>query len=120
MYRHLEFSASGSSGLFESTNLCRLQKIQRKYPEFSFPKYFTSFGALHIVIKSLIANRHLVVGTGLDEILGDTSIETAGLQTLTVDVNHIHKARYCVQLPFVSIYTCLKEAIFVGGRTFFI
>ena len=52
--------------------------------------------------------------------VGDTSIETAGLQTLTVDVNHIHKARYGVQLPFVSTYTCLKEAIFVGGRTFFI
>ena len=58
----------------------------------------------------LKANRHLVAGTGLDKILGDTSIDTAGLQTATVEVNHIHKARYSVQLSVVSIYTSLKEA----------
>ena len=57
----------------------------------------------------MIANGHLVAGTGLDEFLGDTSIDTAGLQTATVDVNHIHKARYSVQLSIVSIYTCLKK-----------
>ena len=58
----------------------------------------------------LTANRHLVAGTGLEEILGDTSIDTACLQTATVDVNHIHKARYSVQLSVVSIYTCMKKA----------
>ena len=58
----------------------------------------------------MIANGHLVAGTGLDGFLGDTSIDTAGLQTATVDVNHIHKARYSVQLSIVSIYTCLKKA----------
>ena len=58
----------------------------------------------------MIANGHLVAGTGLDEILGDTSIDTAALQTANADVNHIHKSRYSVQLSVVSIYTCLKEA----------
>ena len=33
---------------------------------------------------------------------------TAGLQTATVDVNHIHTARYFVQLFVVPIYICLK------------
>ena len=74
-----------------------------KMPEFVFTKYFAFFGALHI------ANGHLVAVTGLDEILGDTSIDTAGLQTTTVDLNHIHKVRYSFQLPVVSIYTCLKK-----------
>ena len=40
----------------------------------------------------------------------DSSIDAADLQTATVDVNHIHKARYSVQLSVVSIHTCLKKA----------
>ena len=78
--------------------------------EFAFPKYFALFGALHIEKQLLIANGHLVAVTGLDEILGDTSVDTASLQTVTVDVNQIHKARYSVQLSVVSIYASLKEA----------
>ena len=58
----------------------------------------------------MIANGHLVAGTGLDQILSDKSIDAAGLQTATVNVNHIQKARYSVQLSVVSIYTCLKGA----------
>ena len=83
--------------------------IQWKYPEFEFSKYSSLFGALHIEKELLIANEHLVAGTGLEEILDDTSIYIAGLQTATVDVNHIHKARYSVQLCVVPIYICLKE-----------
>ena len=86
--------------------LCKI--IQCKYPEKA--EYFALFVALHIEKGLLIANRHKVVTIGQDEILGDTSIDTAGLQTATVDVNHIHKARYSVQLSVLSIYTCLKEA----------
>ena len=56
----------------------------------------------------MIANEHLVAETGLDEILGDTCIDTAYLQT--ADVNHIPKARYSDELSAVSIYTCLKKA----------
>ena len=56
----------------------------------------------------LIENKCLVAVTGLDKILGNTAIDKVGLQTATVDLNHIHKARYSVQLSVVSIYTCLK------------
>ena len=76
--------------------------IQLKYMEFKAPKYFPLF-------KPAIVNGHLVAGTGLDEILGDTSIDTASLQTAAVDENNIHNARCFVQLS-VSVYTCLKEA----------
>ena len=56
----------------------------------------------------MIANKHLVAETGIDEILGYTCIDTACLQT--ADVNHIPKARYSDELSAVSIYTCLKKA----------
>ena len=59
--------------------------------------------------KLFIANGHLVAWTGLDEILGVTSIDTANIKTATVDVNHIYKARYSVQLTFLSKYNRLKE-----------
>ena len=87
------------------------------------------FEAFHIEKELLIANGHLLAGTRVDEILDDIFIDTAGLQTATADVNHIHKARNYVQLSVVSIYTCLKEGckvkfriatIFVGGGTLFI
>ena len=51
-----------------------------------FQIYFALLGALLIEKKLLIANGHLV-GTGLEENLGDTSSYTAGLQTATVEVN---------------------------------
>ena len=75
--------------------------IQSKYSVFAFPKYFTLFGALHIKEELLIAHGHLVAGTGLNEIVGHTPIDTADLQTTTVDVNHVPKARF-----FLLIICC--------------
>ena len=51
-----------------------------------FQIYFALLGAFLIEKKLLIPNGHLV-GTGLEENLGDTSSYTAGLQTATVEVN---------------------------------
>ena len=65
----------------------------------------------HFTLKLLTVNEHLVARAGIDGLLGNTSIDTSGLQTATVDVNHIHKARYFIQQSVVSIYTCLKEAL---------
>ena len=53
--------------------------IQWKYLEFAILKHFALFGALKIEKELLIGNVHLVAVTGLYEILGDTSIDTAGL-----------------------------------------
>ena len=61
-------------------------------------------------LKHEYINRLKVRGTWLTEILGDNDIDTIGLQTASVDVNHIHKSRYSVQLSVVAIYACLKEA----------
>ena len=78
--------------------------IQWKYPEFTYSKYFALFGALLSEKELLIPNGQLV-GTGLKEILSDTSIYTAGLQTATVSVNHIHK----VQLPVKCSTICCAD-----------
>ena len=69
----------------------------------AFSKYFAL--SLHIKKELLIANGHLVAGTRLEKILGETSVYTVGLQTATLDVNHTNKARYSV----VVIYICLKK-----------
>ena len=85
--------------------------LQWTFPErFSVPKYFPMFGCLHIEKALFMSNGHLVRGMGLTEILGDNEIDTIGLQTTSVDVNHIHKARYSIQLSVVAIYACLKDA----------
>ena len=70
--------------------------IQWEYSELAFSKCFALFGAIYIEKEILIATGHLVAGTGLKGILGDTSIYMVHLQTASVDVNHIHKARYSI------------------------
>ena len=85
-----------------------LSKInQWMCPDFSFPRYF---GGLHIEKALLIANGNILGGSWLDNILGGAAIDTIGLETAVLDVNHIHKARYSLQLSVVVIYACLKEA----------
>ena len=88
-----------------------LSKInQWMCPDISFPRYFPLFGGLHIENALLIANGNLLGGSGLDNILGVAAIDTIGLETAVLDVNHIHKAGYSLQLSVVVIYACLKEA----------
>ena len=59
------------------------------------------------------------------QILGDTSIDTAGLQIATVDVNHIHKVRYsnfnCLLWQYMDmfIYSAWNVDISKKCKTFF-
>ena len=95
--------------MFRQANLCFEQNgsvaLSRIFISTVFPSvWWTSYR------KSVtyIANGNLI--GGLDEILGDSAIDTIGLETAAVDVNHIHNARYSVQLSVVSVYACLIEA----------
>ena len=74
------------------------------------PRYFALFGGLHIEKAMLVAHGNLIRSSGLEDFLGDQQIETIGLQTAALDVNHIHRGRYVIQLSSVGIYACLKAA----------
>ena len=88
-----------------------LSKInQWLFPKFAPPKYFPIFGGLHIEKALLTSHGLLIGGSGLEDILGDKQIETIGLQTADVDINHIHKGRYAIQLSSTAIFACLKAA----------
>ena len=91
--------------------------IQWKYLTFSFWKYFDLFGAVHIEKELLKANGHLIAGIGLGEILGDTSNNTAGLQTSGMDVFNIQKAWCSAQLSAVSIYHSRKIPLSKSEQT---
>ena len=80
------------------------------FPKFSLPKYLPLFGGLHIEKALLVAHGKLIAGSGLEELLGDMEMDTTGLKTASLDVNHIHKGRYAIQLSSVAIYTRLKTA----------
>ena len=58
----------------------------------------------------LVAHGNLIRGSGLEDLLGDKQIETIGLQTAALEVNHIHRGRYVIQLSSAGIYDCLKAA----------
>ena len=58
----------------------------------------------------LVAHGNLIRGSGLEDLLADKQIETIGLQSAALDVNHIHRGRYVIQLLSVGIYACLKAA----------
>ena len=81
--------------------------IQWKYLVFPFRNYLDLFGALHNKKESLKVNGHLVAGIGLGEILGDTSINTAGLQTAAMDVN-----LYPESLVLSSTICCVDIRLF--------
>ena len=89
-----------------------LSKInQWLFPIFNMPEYFPLFGGLHIEQAILIAHGKLIAGSGLEELFEDMELETVGLKTATLDVNHIHKSRYAIQLSSVAINTCLKRTL---------
>ena len=56
----------------------------------------------------IVAHGNMIRGSGLEDFLGDKKIETIGLQTAALDVNHIRRGRYVIQLSSVGIYACLK------------
>ena len=79
-------------------------------PKFAVPRYVALFGGLHIEKAMLVARGNLIRGSGLENLLGYKQIGTIGLQTAALDVNHIHRGRYVIQLSSVGIYACLKAA----------
>ena len=72
------------------------KEVQYRFAE-EFHDYFAMFVGLHIEQCLLKIHGQLIAGNGLPEVLNQCSLATTGLDAV-VDVNHIKRARYCVQV----------------------
>ena len=74
-----------------------------------FSDYVAMFGGLHIEQCLLVVHGQLIENSGLKEILDTCSLATIGTGAV-VDVNHIKRARYCLQVSLCSLYRKLVNA----------
>ena len=79
---------------------------------FGSSSYFSLFGGLHIEKILLTVYGELVKGSGLENILSACD--------LSINVNHIKQARYCLQVSIAAIFTKLKEAHGASGSDLFL
>ena len=67
-------------------------------------------GALHIEKALLFVHSKLIGGTGVDTIIGDKRVNIIRLQSAVLDVNHMYKSCYSLQLCSATLYSCLKDS----------
>ena len=103
-------SQQESIGLFGSTNISPLQNNTMEVSRICISKVLCFVWSASHWDRIIDSKQTHSSGNRTRRILDYTFIDTAGPQTVTVDVNCIHKARFSVQLSVVSIYTCLDEA----------
>ena len=81
--------------------------LQWRFPElFGQDKYFCIFGSLHIEKSILILCSSLIEGSGLNKIMNSCGLSIVGTDSL-VTVNHITRARYCIQVAACVIFSLL-------------
>ena len=79
--------------------------VQWRYPEkFSDEHYFSIMGGLHIEQEVLDIHGEIISGRGLTEILDNNELSTIGISSATLDVNHIKRSRYCLQVTLCALY----------------
>ena len=87
------------------------KELQLRLPQmFGYDKYICMLGDLHIEQSLLVMHGQLIKGSGLDSIMSNTNLSTAGGTTALVDVNHIKRSRYCLQVSVIVVYKLLKAA----------
>ena len=75
-----------------------MKELQERFPDrFGLEKYFCLFGSLHREKSILLLCGSLIEGSGLDKIIASCELSIAETDSL-VSVNHIKKARYCIQV----------------------
>ena len=78
------------------------------YPE-EFEGYFCFMGGLHIEQAALVCNGQLIKGSGLEDIVDTTSLDTVGLKTTVCDVSNIKKATYTLQVVAAALTKKLND-----------
>ena len=72
-------------------------------------KYFCLFGPLHLEKLIILLCGSLIEGSGLDKIMALCGLSIVGMDSL-VSVNHIKRARYCIQVAVYIMFSLLASA----------
>ena len=85
------------------------KELQLRLPLiFGHDKYLSLLGDLHIEQSLLVMHGDLIKGSGLDTVMQHSNLSTIGGTSALVDVNHIKRSRYCLQVSSVVIYRPLQ------------
>ena len=80
------------------------KQVQWRYPgRFSDGLYFSIMGGLHIEQEASNIHGEIISGSGLAEILENNDLSTNGVSSATLDINHIKRSRYCLQVTLCFI-----------------
>ena len=71
---------------------------------FSEDLCFSIMGGLHIEQEVLNIHGEIISGSWLAEILENNELSTIVISSATLDVNHIKRSRYCLQVTLCGLY----------------
>ena len=87
-----------------------LKELQWRFSNgFGPEKYFWLCGSLHLEKSILLLCGLLIEGSGLDKIMAVCGFSIVGMDSL-VSVNHIKRARYCIQVAICVMFSLLSSA----------
>ena len=87
-----------------------LEELQWRFSNGYGPeKYFWLFGSLHLEKSILLLCGLLIEGSGLDKIMAVCGFSIVGMDSL-VSVNHIKRAKYCMQVAICVMFSLLSSA----------
>ena len=81
---------------------------------FGTKKYFCLFGSLHLETSILLLCGSLIEGSRLNKIMVSCGLSIVGTDSL-VSVNHIKRARYCIQVAACVMFSLLTSAQETSG-----
>ena len=86
------------------------KELQWRFPDrFGPEKYFCLFGSLHLGKSVLLLCGLLIGESGVDKIMASCGLSIVGTDSL-VSVNHIKRARYCIQVAACVMFSLLTSA----------
>ena len=87
-----------------------LKEVQWRFPDrFDPEKCFCLFRSLHLEKSILLLCGLQIKGNGSDQIMASCGLAVAGTDSL-VSVNHIKRARYCIQIAVFVMFSLLTSA----------
>ena len=79
--------------------------------QLEFESYFSMFAGMHIKQSMQDVHADIIRGSGLPEVLKISSLSITGTDAV-ININHLKRVRYCIQVIVCVIYKKMKEAYF--------